>query len=63
MSVTICACMHVHVCVCPPRSLEPVQGFRGDHTTQQDNQRQQAHGVQREDINTGTTGQGLGDGG
>ena len=60
-------CVHVHVCVCvcvhvcPPRSLEPVQGFRGDHTTQRDNQRRQAHAVRREDINTGTTGQGLGE--
>lgn len=40
-----------------PRSLEPIQGFRGDHTTQRDNQRQ-AHAVRREDINTGTAGQG-----
>lgn len=33
--VILCVCVCV---VCPPRSLEPVQGFRGDHTTHRDNQ-------------------------
>ncbi|MEQ2275048.1 hypothetical protein XENORESO_019212 [Xenotaenia resolanae] len=41
--------------------LEPIQGFRGDRTTQRDNQRQ-AHAARREDINTGTAGQGAKEG-
>ncbi len=57
-SVSVCVCVRVpRTHVCPPQSLEPIQGFRGDHTTQWDNQ-WQAHAVRREDINTGTTGQG-----
>lgn len=47
--------------MCQPQLLEPIQGFRGDHTTQRDNQRQ-AHAAQREDINTGTVGQGAEEG-
>lgn len=51
------ACLNV----CQPQLLEPIQGFRGDHTTQRDNQRQ-AHAARREDINTGTAGQGAEEG-
>lgn len=51
------ACLNV----CQPQLLEPIQGFRGDHTTQRDNQRQ-AHAAPREDINTGTAGQGAQEG-
>lgn len=60
LSLTACvlgACLNV----CQPQLLEPIQGFRGDHTTQRDNQRQ-AHAVRREDINTGTAGQGAEEG-
>lgn len=54
---TLSACLNV----CQPQLLEPIQGFRGDHTTQRDNQRQ-AHAARREDINTGTAGQGAEEG-
>lgn len=60
MRVSVCvfgACLNV----CQPQLLEPIQGFRGDHTTQRDNQRQ-AHAARREDINTGTAGQGAEEG-
>lgn len=60
MCMRVCvlgACLNV----CQPQLLEPIQGFRGDHTTQRDNQRQ-AHAARREDINTGTAGQGAEEG-
>ncbi len=68
VSVCVCVCVCVSACVlgaclnvCQPQLLEPIQGFRGDHTTQRDNQRQ-AHAARQEDINTGTAGQGAEEG-
>lgn len=72
MCLRLCLCASLRVCVsacvlgaclnvCQPQLLEPIQGFRGDHTTQRDNQRQ-AHAARQEDINTGTAGQGAEEG-